>query len=526
MSEALRLKHLILKRQQKALRARDNFIDYCEFMSPDPEDPDDAGKSAYEVGDHHRFLAQKLERIEQRKSRFLIVTEPPRHGKSEQASIRFPAWYSGRNPHHHIILASATGDLAQTFGLKMRTICNSGPHRQVFPDYSFSADKMAADEMWTTKGGQIRIAGIGGMITGYGAHLFVLDDPFKDRPDAMSRTQREKVWNFFTSVALTRLMPGGAMVIVLTRWHEDDVVGRLFDEAYIPKEISDQFEKVDLPALAREDDPLGRPVGAALWPQKFPVSELHMKRAMMPPEEWSALYQQVPADEDGSIFTRDMIRTYTPNECPPLENLRVYVSSDHALTQKEANDASVFLTVGVDSAGRLWILDCWWKRAESPAQIDQMMTIIKEWKPYTWFATADHISKSILPLLRMRMREEHSYCHFEEIPERKDLVQRSAAIRGRMSSGMVMFPKHAPWLSEAINEMLKMTPSGSAAKHDDFVAALSLMGMGMDKQIMGSPVPANRDDVVRLHPHHPCWAAWSSRRERKHATEGSLKWMR
>ena len=217
--------------------AKDSLLKFTEYTNPD-----------YQAAGHHQQIAEALEKVERGEIDRLMIFMPPRHGKSELASRRFPSWYLGKNPSKQIIAASYNSDLASDFGREVRDIVKSPEYHNIF-DVSLAEDSRAVNRWHTNHKGVYIAAGVGTAITGRGAHVALIDDPFKDRQEADSETTREGVWKWYTSTLRTRLMPGGAIVLIQTRWHEDDLAGRLL------KQQKDRWTIIELPAIANEDTP-------------------------------------------------------------------------------------------------------------------------------------------------------------------------------------------------------------------------------------------------------------------------------
>lgn len=464
-----------VERRLKIAEARKGLIPFTEFMMPVPDDPDDATKSRYDAQYFHKALAAALEEVEAGKLLRLIITFPPRHGKSELTSRKFPAYLSGRDPYRHIIFATYNQDFAEDFGRDVRSTMMGDRFQSVFPGVKLRKGETAADRLRTEEGGLLAFVGRGGSITGRGADFLIIDDPLKDRAEAQSVTIRNELWSWFNDTAMTRLMSDvGAVIIIMTRWHEDDLVGRLTDPNspyYNPTEAKN-WKIINIPALAEKGDILGRKPGEALWPGRFSREHLESIRNRNP-VGFSALYQQRPSPDDGDFFKAAMIRTYVPGELP--DRLRIYVGSDHAVTKNQRNDENVILVAGVDEHDVIWLLDCWWKRAQTDETVEEMLKTMKRWHPLTWWSGKDHITKSIGPFLTTRMRKERVYVSVVELPDSKDKEQKAQPIQGRMSMGMVRFPRTAWWYERAREQLLKF-PNGS---HDDFVDALSNIGRGL-----------------------------------------------
>lgn len=263
-----------------------------------------------------------------------------------------------------------------------------------------------------------------------------------------------------------------------TRWHEDDLVGRLTDplNAYYDPDEAKLWTVIDLPALAFDDgsrDPLGRKPGEALWPERFPASFLRAQERL-DPRGFQALYQGRPSAGQGVFFQAEWLHTYRPDELP--RNLRIYAASDHAVSQRQQNDRTALVPVGVDENDNIYILpDVWWKQAPADAVTEAMLHIMRTRRPIYWWAERGHITKAIGPFLRKRMAEEKVYAAIVEVTPTADKQTRAQSIQGRMAMGKVFFPSFAPWWPEARDQLLKF-PHGA---HDDFVDALSYIGLGL-----------------------------------------------
>ena len=251
----------------RAAKARRSLLRFTEYTNP-----------LYERAQHHEQIAAKLEAVERGEIDRLMIFMPPRHGKSELASKRFPAWCLGRNPQMQIIAASYNSDLANDFGRHVRNIVAEPEFGEIFPGVSLAPDSQAANRMNTNKGGSYVAAGVGTAVTGRGAHIALIDDPFKDREEADSERRREVVWDWYRSTLFTRLMPGGRIVLIQTRWHEDDLAGRLLEHE------GDQWEVLELPALSEDGD--------ALWPEWYGKDTLERIKATI-----CLLYTSDAADE-------------------------------------------------------------------------------------------------------------------------------------------------------------------------------------------------------------------------------------
>ena len=474
---------LAAQRIVRAKKAQTDLIEFARLTMPSPANPDDSDESIYKEALHHQCLAAGLQEVAKGNIMRLIVTMPPRHGKTELCSKKMIPWFIGKDPSQSTIFATYNQDYADDIGRSVRGIMRLPVYKQIFPNAHLLKGATASDRIETTMGGLMVFAGQGGPLTGRGAHLLLIDDPVKGVDDSESKSARDKLWQWFTKVAMSRLMDMSCrVVIVMTRWHEDDIVGRLTNpkSEHYDEEEAKKWQVLSLPALAVKGDPMGREPGEALWPERFSVEFLESARRM-DPKGFSALYQGNPTPEDGNFFKREWIKTYRPQELP--KNLRKYVASDHAVSTAQGSDSTVLLPIGVCENDIIWILpDVWWKRADTDDVVDAMLDIMKRHKPLMWWAERGHISKSIGPFLRKRMVEEGAYCAIDEVVPAKNKETRAQSIRGRMSMGMVRFPSFAPWYADALDEVLKF----SGGTHDDFVDALAYIGMGLGTQVSAS----------------------------------------
>jgi len=423
----------------------------------------------YVAAAHHRRITAALEAVEQGNLKRLMLFMPPRHGKSELASKRFPAWYLGRNPDRQIISASYNSELAGDFGRSVRNLVADETYQAVFPGVALAADSQSAARWHTNQGGSYVAAGVGSSITGRGAHLGIIDDPIKDRLEAGSELMRERIWDWYTSVFYTRLMPNAAIIIILTRWHDDDLAGRLLEDMAVG---GDQWEVLSLPALAGSGDPMGRQPGEALWPEWYDADRLEQIRAVIGPRDWSALYQQDPQAEEGTFFLRDWVRYYDD----PPDGLRVYGASDYA-TKDGEGDYTVHGVCGVDAEDNLYVLDLWRQKATSDVWVEAFLDLVDAWAPHLWGEEAGQIRASLDPYITTRIRERRSYVARKPYTSVADKRNRARAIQARMASGKVLFPRRAPWTPDLIAELLRF----DAGTHDDQVDVMSLFGRMLDE---------------------------------------------
>ena len=427
----------------------------------------------YHASYHHRLIAAKLEAVERGEIKRLIISLPPRHGKSMLASEFFPAWFLGRNPDKHVIAASYAQELSDDFGRKVRNQISDVVFESIF-SARLAEDSTSAKRFNTSEGGAYFAVGVGGPITGRGAHILIIDDPVKNREEAESETVRRKIWDWYTSTAYTRLMPDGAIVIIMTRWHEDDLVGKVLQE-----HKHEGWHVLTLPAMGEN---------GALWPEQYSAKALDKIRVTIGPRDWSALYQQNPTPEEGDYFKNQWIRWYEPERLP--KHLAYYGASDYAVTSN-GGDYTCHLIGGIDPGGNLYIppTGYWHGREDSLVWVDALIALIKEFKPVAWAEETGQIRSALDPLINKRQREERAWCHREVFPTRGgNKAIRAQSIRGRMAQGMIYLPRGASWIDTFISELLHF-PAG---KHDDQVDAFGLLGQLLDKMVKAKP-PAEED---------------------------------
>lgn len=474
----LRMQLAAIDRLVKVAEAKDGLIPFTEFTMPDANDPNDVSRSRYDAQRFHRALAAALEEVESGKILRLIITFPPRHGKSELTSRRLPPWLMGRDPYRHIIFGTYNQPFADGFGKRVRSIMETPQYAAVFPDCRLQKGHKGTNSLGTEDEGEINFVGRGGSSTGRGADFLIIDDPFKDRKEAQSPVIREEVWTWFQDTMTSRLMSDtGAIIIIQTRWHEDDLVGRLTDEnnPHYNEEEAKQWKVINFRALADEDDILGRQPGEALWPEKFGAAYLEAWKRKNP-NGFAALYQQDPSPSDGAFFKAEDLRFFRDGDRPNIANLRIFAASDHAVATKQENDKTCLLIVGVDNDGVIWLLDCWWRRAPSDKVVEAMLALQRRWHPLIWWAEGGQITKALGPFLRKRMVETSTFINIRKGSVAADKMTRAQSVQARSAMGMVRFPRSASWAGEARSECLRF-PN---ARFDDFVDTLAHIGLGLD----------------------------------------------
>ena len=330
LSESQMKEILQLQERLELLNARDacrdSFMEYIRYIWP-----------GFIEGDHHRLIADKLTRVAKGELKRLIVNMPPRHTKSEFASIYFPSWMMGLKPDLKIMQTTHTADLSINFGRKVRNLMDTDEYQKIFPEASLAADSKSAGKWQTGGGGEYFAAGVGGAIAGRGADLLIIDDPHSEQ-DAMSLPLLDSCYEWYTSGPRQRLQPGGTIVIVMTRWSTADLTGRLLNRQ--TENNADQWEVVELPAIFEDS-------GNVLWPEFWKREELDAVKASIPVSKWNAQYQQNPTSEEGAIIKREWWQLWEKDDPPPCSY--VIQSYDTAFSKKETADYSAITTWGVFS---------------------------------------------------------------------------------------------------------------------------------------------------------------------------------
>jgi predicted phage terminase large subunit-like protein len=313
------------KRLEQAEAARSHFMDFTKTVWPE-----------FINGRHHRIMAEKFDRIADGSLKRLIVNMPPRHTKSEFSSYLLPAWLMGRKPTLKIMQTTHTAELAFRFGRKVRNLMNSQEYKAVFEGVELRADSQAAGRWETSKGGEYFAAGVGGAVTGRGADLLIIDDPHSEQ-DALSPTALEHAYEWYTSGPRQRLQPGGAIVIVMTRWAENDLTGKLFRQQ-ARDVLADKWEIVEFPALMPDTD-------EPLWPEFWNKKDLLAVRGSLSVGKWQAQWQQNPTSDVSAILKREWWQTWKPEEPPAVSY--ILQSYDTAFSKQTTADYSAITTWGV-----------------------------------------------------------------------------------------------------------------------------------------------------------------------------------
>ena len=433
-----------LNEKTKQSKVHDSFLDFVKHVWPE-----------FIEGKHHKKIADKFNKLAQGKIKRLIINMPPRHTKSEFASFLLPSWMVGRKPDLKIIQTTHTTELAIRFGRKAKTLIDSPEYQQVFKT-RLREDSQAAGKWETEQGGEYYAAGVGSAITGRGADLLIIDDPHSEQ-DALNVTALERAYEWYTSGPRQRLQPGGAIVVVMTRWNMKDLTGMLLKSQ---KELkSDKWEVIEFPAIL----PSGKPV----WPEYWEKKELEGVKASLSIGKWNAQWMQNPTAEEGSIIKRDWWQLWEKDYIPPLQH--IIQSYDTAFLKKETADYSAITTWGVfypdqDSPANLILLDAFKERLEFPELKRVAMDQYRYWNPETVIIES---KASGLPLTYELRKMGIPVINYTP-SKGNDKHARINAVAPLFESGQIWAPDHK--FAEEVIEECASFPYGD---HDDLVDSMT-----------------------------------------------------
>tara|TARA_R110000868_G_scaffold327701_1_gene588598 strand:+ start:8141 stop:9631 length:1491 start_codon:yes stop_codon:yes gene_type:complete len=428
-------------------KAQSSFMAYVKMMWP-----------GFVHGRHHAVMAKKFEAIANGTLKRLIINMAPRHTKSEFASYLLPSWFLGKYPGKKIIQSSNTSDLAVNFGRKVRNLVGSEQYSTVFPNVSLRQDSKSAGRWATNQNGEYFAIGVGGTVTGKGADLLIIDDPHSEQEAAMASGNADvfdKTYEWYTSGPRQRLQPGGAIIVVMTRWGDRDLSGRIIKDS-VMRGKGEEWEVVEFPAIM--------PSGSPLWPEFWSLEELLALKEELPPAKWNAQYQQSPTGEEGALVKRDWWQVWQKENPPACEF--VIQSWDTAFTKSERSDFSACTTWGVFHLNddpndvNVILLDAFQKRMEFPELKEKAYAHYMDWEPDAFVVEAKAAGTPLIFELR-RMGLVVS----EYTPSRgNDKFVRLNSVTDLFRSGKVWAPE-TRWAQEVIEQMASF-PNGS---HDDLV---------------------------------------------------------
>ncbi len=448
--EKRRVAELLKQYQNQVTQAKgkESFLDFISHVYP-----------GYKVGPHHRKLARIFEEIAEGKKKRVIVNIAPRHGKSEMISYLAPAWFLGKYPHKKVIMASHTADLAVNFGRRVRNLVGSESYRDVFPNVELQADSKSASRWGTNFNGEYFAIGVGGALAGRGADLFIIDDPHSEQEAKQGRADVfEPAWEWFQSGPVQRLMPGGAIIVVMTRWSKMDLTGKIIDHM-TREEGADEWEVVEFPAILN-DKPL--------WPEFWNIEELLAKKASMDVRYWQAQYMQEPTSEEGALIKREWWQVWEKDNPPMCEH--IIMSLDAAQEKTNRSDYNALLTWGVfkneeTQNYNIILLNAIKERLEFPELKSLVLNEYKEWQPDTFIVEKKSNGAALYQEMR-RMGVPIS----EFTPGKgQDKISRVNSVTDLFAAGIVWVPDRR-WAYEVVEECNDF-PSGT---HDDLVDATTL----------------------------------------------------
>lgn len=409
----------------------------------------------YGYAPHLWQIADVLEAAERREVDRAIITIPPRHGKSELSSIHFPAWYLGRNPDRRVLGASYSAGLAYRFSRRARNLL-SHP-RWPFPDIATAGD-LSNVQRWDIEGhrGGYMAAGVGGGIAGHGADLLMIDDPVSGADQADSLVYRERAWEWYTQDAYTRLEPKGVIIIIGTRWHQDDLIGRVLNSS------TDTWHHIDMPAVSEN--------GAPLWPARYDLATLDRIKAALGTRAWNALYQQNPSPDEGAILRREDWQ-YWDGVLPPIEYM--VTSWDTAYKEGKQNDYTVGLTIGL-SGGSFYVIDRWKAKVPFPELKRAVRGQFLKHRPDEVVVEDAASGQSLIQELADNRSPETTWTSgtlIPVIPFKSDPSKsaRVHAVSPYVEGHRVYLPAQAAWTEDFVEEAAAF-PTG---EHDDQVDAFT-----------------------------------------------------
>jgi len=444
------LRDIVLRKQLEYIKlCQDDFLTFVQEVWPDFIYRKTNKKEEW---GHHQIISNEFTKIANKELKRLIVNMPPRHTKSEFASFLFPAWMIGRFPKMKIMQVSHNAELASRFGSKVRNLMGSVEYKQIFGNVELREDSKAKGRWETNHGGEYFAAGVGGSITGRGADLLIIDDPHTEQ-DSMSDTAMERAYDWYSSGPRQRLQPGGTIVVVMTRWAQDDLTGRLIKSQKEPK--SDQWKVISFPAILES--------GRSIWPEYWSLEELEKVKASISVHNWNAQYMQDPVAEEGAILKREWWKKWTSEHIPKIEH--IIMSMDTAYSKKETADYSAITVWGIFHPiegydPNILLLDAQKGRWDFPDLKIVAYDLYKYWEPESIVIEAKATG---MPLIQEMRRMGIPVLDY--VPAKgRDKITRANVVAPIFESGMVWAPDEH-WAQDVIEECAAF-PHG---QHDDYV---------------------------------------------------------
>jgi len=457
-------------------RARKSLVHYAQEIvipgRPVTEDDEEGCFRPVEstIAAHHWLLMNTIQETMETPDGAAMIFMPPGSAKSTYCSVVGPSWYLGNRPGSQIILASYADDLAKKMGRRTRQIVSSDRYQQIMQT-TLSKSSSAAEQWALGNGSEYMAGGILSGLTGNRADGLIIDDPTKGRREAESPTNSQTVWDAYQDDARTRLKPNAWRIIVMTRWDMLDLAGRILPEKWAGESgkilcrDGRVWNIICLPAIAdRSDDPLGRPIGGALWPEWFP--KRHWDEYKLNPRSWLSLFQQKPTAEEGTFFKREYFKRYS--QLP--EKLSIYMSGDFATRDGEGDETELAVW-GIDSADNVYALDWWHGQTTSDVWVDALLDRSQRFEPLWFIGEGGPIRRSVEPWLKKRMTERKTYVACEWLPSTHDKPTMARSFQAMASVGKVHFPM-TDWAERVIDQLMRF-PNGA---YDDAVDTCGLFG--------------------------------------------------
>ena len=418
----------------------------------------------FEPAPHHQLIIDEVERFlsPDDPDEVLLVAAPPGSAKSTYISFLTPSWYMANHPGASVLFATHSVEFAQRWGRKVR---NDIALNGAVLGCTLSGDNSAVDRWSLTTGGEYYGVGAGVGISGFRANLGLGDDFFGSREDAFSETIRKKRWEWYLDDFSARLRPGAKRILINTRWHEEDVAGRVLEQIE-RKQVKGRV--LEIKAEAGKDDILGRKPGEYLWaddPLYDYPSFLKQRKAETTPAMWHALYQQNPQPDEGTFFKRDWFKRYDT-----LPKVNLFGSSDFAVTDA-GGDFTEHAIWGVGPDSTIYAVDWWRGQTDASVWIEKWLDLILKHKPLAWFAESGVIKRALESVLNKRMQDRRAWATIEWTASIHDKPTRARAFQALAANGKVAFPQ-APWANDVLDQLIRF-PAG---KHDDAVDCCTLIG--------------------------------------------------
>jgi len=527
------------------LEARESFLTFCGMVeiptAPVEEETEEEDERNVRYrppklpsAAHHVELCGVLQAIDEGRVQRAMFFLPPGSAKSTYGSVLFPAWFMGRKRRRNVGVASYATPLAKKLGRRTRSVTQQPVYRDIFGT-GLGQESAAANEWALDNGNEFMGNGILAGWTGNRLDGLVIDDPIKGRKDAESETVRKSTVEAFQDDLRSRLKPNGWVLLIQTRWHEEDLAGHLLPDDYdgetgwVLCQDGEWWYVVSIPAMAeRADDPLGRKPGEYIWPEWFGKpgeanpGEAHFAPFKTVARTWSSLYQQRPRPKEGTFFQKAWFKRYVPDQLPT--HLSRYITSDHAPGGGEDSDFSCVRVWGVDAAGDLWLLDGFRHQATMDVTADLVIGnektlmrdgpvqpgapiqgLIRKHRPYAWFPEDDNNWKTAAGFITRRMREERVSCRIEPMsPHGQDKAAKAQSFQGMAASGRVWLPV-GPMGDDVLDQYLKF-PLG---KNDDEVDAAGVIGRALDEAHPAIVPVAERVEVRQRYQRRPRPNGWA-----------------